>query len=163
MTSPPGPVDVLVVDDHRDVRAALARMVVDTEGLRLVGVAVDGADAVELVRRLQPHVVLMDVTMPELDGVEATRRIVAAHPGVSVVLLSADDDTSRVRDALAAGAAAYLLKHERPREIVAAVRSVALGGPTVDLRADGVDGDAAPPTASRASGTPDRAPRRRTP
>ncbi|WP_028048718.1 response regulator transcription factor [Cellulomonas sp. URHD0024] len=127
-------VTVLLADDHHLVRSGLAGLVDGAEGLRVVGQAADGAEAVERVAELEPDVVLMDLSMPVLDGVEATRRIVAARPETHVVVLTSFSDQRRVADALAAGAVGYLLKDCDPRDLVAAVRSAAQGHAPLDPR-----------------------------
>jgi DNA-binding NarL/FixJ family response regulator len=127
-------VTVLLVDDHHLVRTGLATLVNGASGLRVVGEAPDGAAAVALAAELSPDVVLMDLSMPVLDGVEATRRIVAGPSGAHVVVLTSFSDTARVGDALAAGAVGYLLKDCEPRDLVAAVRSAAQGHAPLDPR-----------------------------
>jgi len=127
-------VTVLLADDHHLVRSGLATLVDAADGMRVVGQAADGAAAVALSAQLNPAVVLMDLSMPVLDGVEATRRIVAAQPGVHVVVLTSFSDQRRVADALAAGAVGYLLKDCDPRDLVAAVRSAAQGYAPLDPR-----------------------------
>jgi len=125
---------VLLADDHHLVRSGLAGLVDSVDGMRVVGQAADGAEAVSLAAELLPAVVLMDLSMPVLDGVEATRRIVAAQPDAHVVVLTSFSDTTRVGDALAAGAIGYLLKDCDPRDLIAAVRSAAQGYAPLDPR-----------------------------
>ncbi|WP_426592440.1 response regulator [Cellulomonas sp. McL0617] len=127
-------VTVLLADDHHLVRSGLATLVDGADGMRVVGQAADGEAAIALVVELRPDVVLMDLSMPVLDGVEATRRIVAAEPGTRVVVLTSFSDTRRVGDALAAGATGYLLKDCDPRDLIAAVRSAAQGHAPLDPR-----------------------------
>lgn len=127
-------VTVLLADDHHLVRSGLAGLVDSVDGMRVVGQAADGAEAVSLAAELLPAVVLMDLSMPVLDGVEATRRIVAAQPDAHVVVLTSFSDTTRVGDALAAGAVGYLLKDCDPRDLIAAVRSAAQGYAPLDPR-----------------------------
>lgn len=127
-------VTVLLADDHHLVRSGLAGLVDSVDGMRVVGQAADGAEAVSLAAELLPAVVLMDLSMPVLDGVEATRRIVAAQPDAHVVVLTSFSDTARVGDALAAGAVGYLLKDCDPRDLIAAVRSAAQGYAPLDPR-----------------------------
>ncbi|MFJ8041857.1 response regulator [Kitasatospora sp. NPDC096147] len=122
-------IDILLVDDEELVRAGL-RAVLEAQGdLRVIGEAADGAEAMVLARTLRPHVVLMDVRMPEVDGLSATRAILAAGgasaPKVLVVTTFENDDY--VYEALRAGADGFLLKRSRPAEIAHAVRLVAAG------------------------------------
>lgn len=131
---------VLVVDDQELVRAGFVMIIDHQPDLEVVGEAADGAEAVEQARTLQPDVVLMDLRMPTVDGVEATRRIVAlaaAHPIRILVLTTFDDDQS-VYASLRAGASGFLLKDLPPRELADAVRVVAAGqslfAPTVTRR-----------------------------
>jgi DNA-binding NarL/FixJ family response regulator len=125
---------VLLVDDHRLVRAGLVALLAGTEDIEVVGEAADGRQAVELAAQLRPHVVLMDLSMPVLDGVAATREIVAASPDTHVVVLTSFADHHRVTDAVAAGAVGYLLKDCDPRDVVTAVRSAAVGNAPIDPR-----------------------------
>ena len=112
---------LLIVDDHVAVRQGLKQMFAAIPGIEVVGVAADGSQAVSQADQLRPDVVLMDVEMPNVDGVEATRRITATHPNSRVVILSACDD-QRIQDALRAGAASYVLKHSDPGQVVRAVQ-----------------------------------------
>lgn len=122
-------VRVLVVDDQMLVRAGF-RMIIEAEpDMRVAGEAPDGAAAVELARRARPHVVLMDIRMPTMDGIEATRRITArpADPAPRVVMLTTYDLDEYVFDALAAGASGFLLKDVPPEDLVRAIRVTADG------------------------------------
>jgi DNA-binding NarL/FixJ family response regulator len=104
-------------------------MILDTEpGIEVVGEAGDGAEAVELVEQLQPNVVLMDLRMPVLDGIEATRRITSTHEDVRVVVLTTFDADEDVFASLQAGASAFLLKDAKEDQLIAAIRIVADGG-----------------------------------
>jgi DNA-binding NarL/FixJ family response regulator len=128
-------IKVLVVDDHVIVRDGLAQVLASASDIELVGTASNGVEALVAVAEHMPDVVLMDLSMPEMDGVEATRHIAAEHAGVRVLVLTAFSDQSRIMDALSAGAEGYLLKHSEPREIVAAIRSVYEGGSPLDPKA----------------------------
>jgi DNA-binding NarL/FixJ family response regulator len=128
-------VRILLADDHLVVRAGLRALVASLPGLSVVGEAADGAAAVREAQLLKPDVVLMDVRMPGLDGVEATRQITAKVPGTAVLMLTMFEDDATVYTAMQAGARGYLLKDVEQDELVAAVRAVAAGqvifGPAV--------------------------------
>jgi DNA-binding NarL/FixJ family response regulator len=118
---------VLVVDDHRLVRSGF-RVILDLEdGIEIVGEAADGAQAVDATARHAPDVVLMDVEMPGMDGLEATRRIVAAGGGPAVLILTTFDRDDYLFAALEAGASGFLLKNARPEHLVDGVRAIAAG------------------------------------
>ncbi|ADB74829.1 response regulator [Geodermatophilus obscurus] len=127
-------IDVLVVDDHALMRTGLSGLIAAAGDMRVVGTAADGAEAVEEVARLAPHVVLMDLSMPVLDGVAATRRIVEEHPSVEVLVLTSFSDRQRVIEALDAGAGGYVLKDTEPADLLAAIRSTARGHSPLDPR-----------------------------
>jgi DNA-binding NarL/FixJ family response regulator len=120
------PLRVLVVDDQELVRVGF-RMILERGGLDVVGEAVDGAAAVALAEALEPDVVLMDIRMPVLDGIEATRRILAARPETRVVVLTTFDLDEYVLAAVRAGANGFLLKDLAPADLVHAVGVVARG------------------------------------
>src|SRR5918994_5719658 len=122
-------VRVLIADDRALVRAGF-KMILDAEDdLDVIGEASDGAEAVELARRLAPDVVLMDIRMPQLDGIEATRRVVAldGSPPVRVLMLTTFDLNEYVYEALRAGASGFLLKDVPPEQLAAGIRVVAQG------------------------------------
>jgi DNA-binding NarL/FixJ family response regulator len=126
---------LLVADDHAVVRTGLTQLVGTFEGVELVGAAANGEEAVTLCVERAPDVVLMDLEMPEVDGIEATRRIKAASPDVAVVILTSFSDRGRILHALDAGAAGYLLKDAEPDEIRRAIESAARGDAPLDPRA----------------------------
>jgi DNA-binding NarL/FixJ family response regulator len=128
-------IKVLVVDDHELVRHGLAMLLGSADDIELVGQACDGAEAIRMVDELQPAVVLMDLSMPGMDGVEATRRITTAHSEVSVVVLSSFSERRRVLEAIDAGAAGYLLKDGGMDDIVRAVRAASIGDAPLSPRA----------------------------
>ena len=125
---------VLLVDDHPLVRAGLASLISTTDDLEIIGEAASGEQAVSMAGDREPDVVLMDLSMPGMGGVEATRQILDANLQIRVVVLTSFADQDRVTDALAAGAVGYLLKDCDPREVLAAIRSAALGHAPLDTR-----------------------------
>jgi len=118
---------VLLAEDHSIVRAGLADLLGNVPDFQVVGAAADGVEAVALAAERSPEVVLMDLLMPELDGVEATRRIVRADPGVRVVVLTSFSDRERILEALDAGAIGFLLKDAEPDELFRGIRAAADG------------------------------------
>jgi DNA-binding NarL/FixJ family response regulator len=127
-------IKVLLVDDHQLVRAGLASLLGTAEDIAVVGQAGDGVVAVQQARELEPDVVLMDLSMPVMDGVAATRQIVDQLPGVQVLVLTSFSDRARVDLALGAGAIGYLLKDSEPDDLIAAVRAAARGESPLDPR-----------------------------
>ena len=137
MSEPPtgrSPTTVLLVDDHPLVRAGLAAMIGATEDLHVIGEAPGGEQAVAMTEHLEPDVVLMDLSMPGMGGVEATRALLRRRPLTRVVILTSFHDQDRVADALRAGAVGYQLKDSDPRELMSAVRSAAQGHAPLDPR-----------------------------
>jgi DNA-binding NarL/FixJ family response regulator len=118
---------VVLVDDHAVVRSGLAQLLSGTDDIEVVGQAAEGGDAIEVVRRTRPDVVVMDLQMPGMDGVEATRRIVAEDIGGEVLVLTSYSDSARIVAALNAGAVGYLLKDADPEEVLGGVRAVSRG------------------------------------
>jgi DNA-binding NarL/FixJ family response regulator len=120
-------IKVLLADDQHLVREGFARLLRDVDGIDVVGQAANGEEAVRVATRTRPHVVLMDVRMPVMDGVEATARITTASPEVRVLLLTTFDLDEEVHRALQAGASAFLLKDTPTEQLVHAIRVVAEG------------------------------------
>jgi len=118
---------VLIVDDDDLMRAGLAELLAADPTIEVVGQAADGRQGVDEARRLAPDVVLMDVRMPDLDGIEATRLLGQAAPEVRVLILTTFEQDDYVFGALGAGASGFLLKRTRPEELIAAVHTVAAG------------------------------------
>ena len=119
---------VVVVDDHQIVRDGLEALIGALDGLEVVGLAADGRDALHVVEEQQPDVVVMDIQMPELDGIEATRRITSRRPGTRVVMLTMNEDDDTVLSAIRAGASGYLLKGSGADEVLGAIRAAHAGG-----------------------------------
>src|SRR5256884_1797443 len=118
---------VLIVDDQTLFRSGLARLLEEDPRVQVIGQAVDGADAVKKTAALKPDVVLMDIKMPNLDGIEATRKIMAEHPEVKVLVLTTFDADSYVLQALHAGASGYVLQNSQAEAIVASILAVMSG------------------------------------
>jgi len=121
------PIRVLIADDHPLFRDGLTALLTDGPDTELVGAATSGTEAVELARETQPDVVVMDLHMPGLNGVEATRRIVADSPHITVLVLTMFDDDDSIFSALRAGARGYLLKGADQEQIRAAIQAAANG------------------------------------
>ena len=120
-------IKILLADDHALVRQGFKMILGAQPDMQIVGEAGNGREAVELAEKLQPDLIVMDVTMPELNGIEATRRLAAASPRTRVLALSMHKDAVYVREILRAGARGYLLKDSVDADLLAAVRSVAKG------------------------------------
>jgi NarL family two-component system response regulator LiaR len=127
----PTPIRVLLADDHAVVRSGLGAFLLAADDLDLVGEAVNGAEAVRRCAELRPDVVLMDLQMPEMDGVEATRAIRQRWPTTQVLILTSFREEERVQAALVAGAIGYLLKNVTADELADAIRAVRAGRPAL--------------------------------
>jgi len=129
---------VLVADDQSMVRAGFRMLLSDEEGIEVVAEASNGLEAVDKAARYDPTVVLMDIRMPELDGLEATRRILAADPDARVLVLTTFDLDEYVYEALRIGASGFVLKDDPPEQLIAAIQTVAAGdallSPTITKR-----------------------------
>ena len=147
---------VLVVDDHAVVRSGIEYSLMAIDDIELVGSADKGADAVRLCEELQPDVVLMDMIMPEMDGVSATRAVLKRCPQVRVIALTSFQEGSLVQKALQAGAMSYLLKDVGMEELAAAIRSAARGQGTLAPEAAKALAEAASKPASRGGDLTDR-------
>lgn len=120
-------VRILIADDHAVVREGTRRILEQEDDLEVVAEAVDGEEAVKLATELKPDVAIIDISMPKLDGIEATRQIKALCPSITVLILSAYDDEQFIFSVLEAGAAGYLLKSIRGRELIDSVKAVCAG------------------------------------
>jgi DNA-binding NarL/FixJ family response regulator len=126
------PIRVLIVDDQRLMREGLHTLLELEEGMQVAGEAGDGQAALEAYERLQPDVVLMDIRMPGMDGVEATRRLRSRWAGARVIILTTFDDDESVFEGLRAGAVGYLLKDVSGQELAEAIRKVSAGGALIE-------------------------------
>jgi DNA-binding NarL/FixJ family response regulator len=126
------PTRVLLVDDHELVRQGIAAMLTGAADVTVVGEARTGREAIEVARRELPDVVLMDVRMPDMDGLEATRRIKEERARTAVIMVTMHENPSYLRDAVRAGAAGYLLKDVSREELIDAIRQVSSGGAFIE-------------------------------
>lgn len=128
-------IQVMVVDDHNVVRSGLTTFLKAFEDLELVGEARNGLEAVSLCRRVKPDVILMDLMMPEMDGIAATRAILAGCPDVKIIAMTSFEEEELVHGVLAAGAISYLLKNVTADELAKAIRDAASGRSTLSPEA----------------------------
>jgi NarL family two-component system response regulator LiaR len=126
------PIRVLIADDHAVLREGLRSFLELQDGIEIVGDAADGAEAVALAEQLRPAVVLMDLVMPKLDGVEAMRELRERVPDTRVIILTSYIDDERLLPAIRAGAAGYLLKNAEPQELARAIRAADAGEALID-------------------------------
>jgi two-component system nitrate/nitrite response regulator NarL len=150
-------IKILVVDDHPLIRRGLSTVIAEAEGITLIGEASDGLQAIKRARDLSPDVVLMDIMMPTMNGVEATAVILRNQPWIKVMMLTISDKEEDLYSAIKAGASGYLLKNVRPPELVDAIEQVVQGGAIItqnlaprlldDLMDERAEFDMASPTA----------------
>ena len=140
------PIRVLIVDDHTILREGIRSLLEREPDIEVVGEAADGEEAVAKADQLQPDVVLMDIGMPRLNGIEATRRIKQAHPAIKVLILSMHDDEEYVRSLMRAGASGFVLKRSAATDLVVALRAAHQGhtvlAPELARMAFGTGGEA---------------------
>jgi DNA-binding NarL/FixJ family response regulator len=118
-------ITVVVVDDHRLVRVGLEQLLSLTDDIRVVGSAADGSAALIVVGQRDPDVVLMDISMPGVDGIQATRQLLARHPRTRVLVLTSVSDQERILESLEAGAVGYLMKDADPDDLFKSIRAAA--------------------------------------
>jgi DNA-binding NarL/FixJ family response regulator len=156
---------VLIVDDDDLMRAGLRGVLASDEAIELVGEADDGRAAAYRTRLLKPDVVLMDIRMPDLDGISATREVLAAFPEVKVVILTTFEQDDYIFGALSAGASGFLLKRTRPEDLIAAIHTIAAGdsllSPSVTSRVIERMAGQPPPNAERDARLDELTPRER--
>ncbi len=128
----PHKITVLLADDHALVRRGFRRMLEDDPGISVVGEESDGLEAVRLAAELKPRVIVMDCAMPELNGIEATRKILEIYPEAGILMLSMHSEETLVSQALQAGARGYVLKNAMDLDLVSAVKSIAAGMTVLD-------------------------------
>jgi DNA-binding NarL/FixJ family response regulator len=121
-------IKVFLADDHTAIRDGMSALMEIEQDIQVVGTAGDGREAVQQVKTIQPDIVVMDIAMPELNGIDATLQISESSPAVNVIMLSMHDSSEHVHQALKAGAKGYLLKESAGKEVVTAIRVVSSGG-----------------------------------
>ncbi len=125
-------INVLLAEDHVITRQGIRRLIEDEKGVKVIGEASDGEEAVQMTTDLKPDIIIMDIAMPKLNGIEATRQIKLISPRTAVLILSAYDDDEYVFALLKVGAAGYLLKNVSGDELIRAIRAVYKGEPVLD-------------------------------
>src|SRR5512135_301474 len=120
-------VRVLIADDHAIVRAGLRAVLKGEPGMELVGEASGGEEALSLVETLRPDILVLDLSMPDLDGIQVTRQVQTSAPGLRVLILTVHEDEALLREAIRAGAAGYILKHAAEAELISAIHTVQMG------------------------------------
>jgi len=128
---------LMVVDDHGVVRSGVKALIETEEGLEVIGEATDGREAVTKAKTMEPDLVLMDLVMPEMDGVEATRRITQEGIDLEILILTSFSEEERIIQAIKAGASGYLIKDASPRELVSAIKDTYRGESTLDPKVAG--------------------------
>jgi len=132
-------ITVLLVDDHALVRRGFRRLLDDDQVLEVVGEASNGVEAVELAAKFRPQVIVMDCQLPEMNGLEATRKILAAQPDTAILMLSMHSEDTLVRQALEAGARGYVLKNAMDLDLARAIKEVAAGNSVLDPQVQRVE------------------------
>jgi two-component system response regulator NreC len=132
-------ITVLLVDDHALVRRGFRRMLDDDETLEVVGEASNGVEAVKLAAKLRPQVIVMDCQLPEMSGLEATKKILQSQPETAILMLSMHSEDTLVRQALAAGARGYVLKNAMDLDLANAIKGVAAGKSVIDPQVQRVE------------------------
>ncbi len=130
-------IELFIVDDHRVVRSGIKALVETEPSLEVIGEASDGREAVAKVSQRSPDVILMDLVMPEMDGVEATKKIIQDNPEGKILILTSFSEEERIIQAIKAGATGYLIKDASPDELVGAIRDVYRGESTLDPKVAG--------------------------
>lgn len=120
-------ISILVVDDHAVVRAGLRTLIQSDPSLRIAGEAAGGLEAISLVEKLHPDVVVLDLSMPDMDGILVTKKLHAKYPDMRILILTVHEDEAMLREAIRSGASGYILKHAAEKELIEAIRRI-LGG-----------------------------------
>lgn len=118
---------VLIADDHAIVRTGLRALLKEEAGMELVGEASGGEEALRLVESMNPDILVLDLSMPDMDGIQVTRRVQASAPHIRILILTVHEDEALLREAVRAGAAGYILKHAAEEELISAINTVQMG------------------------------------
>lgn len=122
------PIRVLIVDDHTIVRTGLRALIKGEAGMDLVGEATCGEEAIKLARELQPDILVLDLSLPDMDGIQITRKLKQDQPDVRVLILTVHEDEALLRESMRAGASGYVIKHAAESELIAAIHTLEIGG-----------------------------------
>jgi two-component system response regulator NreC len=125
-------INILIADDHAIVRTGLRALLRSEPGLQLVGEATGGYEAIELVGKTRPDILILDLSMPDLDGIAVTRQPKPQHPDLLILILTVHEDEAMLREAIRAGASGYIVKHAAEAELIAAIKTVRRGDLYVD-------------------------------
>ena len=125
-------IDILIADDHAIVRTGLRALLKSEPGLQLVGEATGGYEAIELVGKTCPDILILDLSMPDLDGIAVTRQLKPEYPDLRILILTVHEDEAMLREAIRAGASGYIVKHAAEAELIAAIKAIRRGDLYVD-------------------------------
>jgi two-component system response regulator NreC len=125
-------IDILIADDHAIVRTGLRALLRSEPGLQLVGEATGGYEAIELVGKTRPDILILDLSMPDLDGIAVTRQLKPQYPDLRILILTVHEDEAMLREAIRAGASGYIVKHAAEAELIAAIKTIRRGDLYVD-------------------------------
>jgi two-component system response regulator NreC len=125
-------IDILIADDHAIVRTGLRALLRSEPGLQLVGEATGGYEAIELVGKTRPDILILDLSMPDLDGIAVTRQLKPQYPDLRILILTVHEDEAMLREAIRAGASGYIVKHAAEAELIAAINTIRRGDLYVD-------------------------------
>jgi two-component system response regulator NreC len=125
-------INILIADDHAIVRTGLRALLRSEPGLQLVGEATGGYEAIELVGKTRPDILVLDLSMPDLDGIAVTRQLKPQHPDLRILILTVHEDEAMLREAIRAGASGYIVKHAAEAELIAAIKTIRRGDLYVD-------------------------------
>jgi two-component system response regulator NreC len=125
-------INVLIADDHAIVRTGLRALLRSEPGLQLVGEATGGYEAIELVGKTRPDILILDLSMPDLDGIAVARQLKPQHPDLRILILTVHEDEAMLREAIRAGASGYIVKHAAEAELIAAINTIRRGDLYVD-------------------------------